>query len=68
MNALLVGVANWVYLIPDQTQRFEDFLLVIFHSDFSMHYGSYKRAVNLLATTDCLLSLAKVAKMSGYTR
>lgn len=37
-----------------------------FFSDFSEHYGSYKRAIDLLATLDCLLSLARVAKMHGY--
>ena len=36
-------------------------------SDFSAHYGSCKKAVDLLATMDCLFSLAKVAKMPGYT-
>lgn len=40
--------------------------MMCFFSDFSEHYGSYKRAIDLLATLDCLLSLAKVAKMHGY--
>ena len=31
-----------------------------------MHYGSCKKAVEHLATVDCLFSLAKVAKMPGY--
>ena len=35
-------------------------------SDFSEHYGSCKRAIEHLATVDCLFSLAKVAKMPGY--
>ena len=35
-------------------------------SDFSVCYGGYKKAVELLATADCLLSLAEVAKMPGY--
>ena len=35
-------------------------------SDFSGDYGAYKKAVDLLAKLDCLLSLAKVAAMPGY--
>ena len=35
-------------------------------SDFSMQYGACKKAVNFLATVDCLLSLAGVAAMPGY--
>jgi hypothetical protein len=31
-----------------------------------VHYGSCKKAVEYLATVDCLFSLAKVAKMPGY--
>ena len=37
-----------------------------FCSDFSVHYGSCKKALEHLATVDCLFSLAKVAKMPGY--
>ena len=35
-------------------------------SDFSDHYGVCKKAVDLLASLDCLLSLAEVAVMPGY--
>ena len=35
-------------------------------SDFSVQYGACKKAVDLLATLDCLLSLAEVAVMPGY--
>ena len=40
---------------------------ILIYSDFSIHYGSCKKAVELLAMVDCLFSLAKVAKMPGYT-
>ena len=53
---------------PSQLVAGEIWLLVFVfsHSDFSAHYSAYRRAVGLLATLDCLLSLAKVAKMPGY--
>ena len=35
-------------------------------SDFSTEYGACKKAVDLLATLDCLVSLAEVAVMPGY--
>ena len=35
-------------------------------SDFSIQYGACKKAVDLLATLDCLVSLAEVAVMPGY--
>ena len=41
--------------------------LPVLCSDFSENYGSYKRAVDLLAVVDCLLSFATVAKIPGYT-
>ena len=40
--------------------------LSLLFSDFSTEYGACKKAVDLLATLDCLVSLAKVAVMPGY--
>ena len=35
-------------------------------SEFSVRYSGYKRAVDLLAMADCLVSLSEVAKIPGY--
>ena len=49
---------NWLLKLPQ--------LHVPLCSDFGMQYGACKKAVDLLATLDCLLSLAAVAVMPGY--
>jgi DNA mismatch repair protein MSH3 len=48
-------------LVANAKQAWNEFL-----SDFGMQYGACKKAVDLLATLDCLLSLAAVAVMPGY--
>lgn len=45
------------------------FLVILIYSscsDFSVCYGGYKKAMELLATADCLVSLSEVAKIPGY--
>ncbi|XP_070542111.1 DNA mismatch repair protein Msh3-like isoform X2 [Ptychodera flava] len=39
-----------------------------FLESFGEHYHSYRNAIQLLATIDCLYSLATVAKQDGYCR
>ncbi|MED6295621.1 Mismatch repair protein msh3, partial [Characodon lateralis] len=39
-----------------------------FLGQFGEHYHTMKRAISHLATMDCLLSLAEVAKQGNYCR
>ncbi|KAK6179331.1 hypothetical protein SNE40_011718 [Patella caerulea] len=50
-------------LIADANQAWQDFL-----EQFATDFVRYRKAIQYLATLDCLLSLATIAKQDGYCR
>ncbi|XP_005090364.1 DNA mismatch repair protein Msh3 [Aplysia californica] len=50
-------------LVVDVTEAWQEFL-----EQFSLNFTKYKRAVNKLATLDCLMSLAKTASQDSFCK